>query len=365
MAEVVLQDVTRRFGTVEAVAGLSLTVKDGEFFTLLGPSGCGKTTTLRLVAGFERPAGGEIRVGGEVYSNADRGIALPPEARRFGMVFQSYAVWPHLSVFDNVAFPLRVARRSRSEIDSEVRRVLDLVGLGGLGARYPHQLSGGQQQRVALARALVTTPRVLLLDEPLANLDAALREEMRWELKALQNRLGVTVLYVTHDQTEALALSDRIAVMRDGHAEQVDTARGLYERPASRFVFGFLGQATFLPVEIADGQVWLRVPTEGGSGGSGRRLDIEIPRDWPHRSALLACRPHDVELVRAGGLNGIVTQRIFIGDACDYRVAVGTLEVRVLAGREEQLSEGDLCGLRFRRLAWFPASDSPRSHQGS
>ncbi|HEU5319742.1 MAG TPA: ABC transporter ATP-binding protein, partial [Methylomirabilota bacterium] len=214
MAGIQIEGVTKRFGTVAAVRDLSLEVRDREFVTLLGPSGCGKTTLLRLVAGFMAPDAGAIRVGGQTLSTP--GAVVPPERRGMGMVFQNYAVWPHKTVYQNVAFGLEVRRVGRAEIRGRVARVLELVNLGGLERRYPSQLSGGQQQRVALARSLVVEPGILLLDEPLSNLDAKLRERMRWELKDLQRRTGITFVYVTHDQSEAMALSDRIAVMHQG-----------------------------------------------------------------------------------------------------------------------------------------------------
>src|SRR5947208_4239144 len=208
--------VIKRFGTVNAVDGVNFAVQRGEIFTLLGPSGCGKTTTLRLVAGLEEPDGGEIYIDGKIVAAPQRGVFLPPEKRQLGMVFQSYAIWPHLTVFENVAFPLRVRRESTELIRQRVDHTLESVGLGGFADRGATQLSGGQQQRVALARALVYEPAVLLLDEPLSNLDAKLREQMRFELRALHESLNITTVYVTHDQEEALALSDRIGLMHEG-----------------------------------------------------------------------------------------------------------------------------------------------------
>src|SRR5918994_4707304 len=236
------REVVKRFGSFNAVEGISFTIHPGELFTLLGPSGCGKTTTLRLVAGLEEPDDGEILLNGELVAAPKRDIFVAPDKRRMGMVFQSYAVWPHLTVFENVAFPLRVRRETAVALKQRVLQVLDTVGLRGLEARGATELSGGQQQRVALARALVYTPAILLLDEPLSNLDAKLREQMRIELKRLQQQLGFTVLFVTHDQIEAMSLSTRLAVMNQGHIEQLGRPQDIYEHPQTPFVEDFLGR---------------------------------------------------------------------------------------------------------------------------
>src|SRR5262245_6887942 len=247
-AEVVLQlaAVRKLFGTVPAVDGVSLDIERGEIFTLLGPSGCGKTTTLRLVAGLERPDGGEITLRDRLVASVPRRTFVAPHKRNLGMVFQSYAIWPHMTVLENVAYPLELRGIRRGAARERVARVLDLVGLGGLEARQATLLSGGQMQRLALCRALVYEPDLLLLDEPFSNLDAKLREQMRIELRLLQRRLGITVLFVTHDQIEALSLSDRIAVMQGGRVEQVGAPRSLYDRPVSAFVRDFLGQTVVL-----------------------------------------------------------------------------------------------------------------------
>ncbi len=243
-----LQNLVKMFGEVRAVDGVSLQIASGESVVLLGPSGCGKTTTLRSVAGFIKPDGGQILLDGQKI--ADGNSSLPPEKRRLGMVFQNYAVWPHKSVFQNVAYGLVIAKLSRNEIEQRVRRALELVKMPGLENRMPGELSGGQQQRVALARAIVTEPSMLLLDEPLSNLDAGLREEMRFELKELQERIGMTTLYVTHDQEEALVLADRIVVMNKGKIEQVDVPREVYLHPASRFVATFVGVTNLLDATV-------------------------------------------------------------------------------------------------------------------
>ncbi|HXF83379.1 MAG TPA: ABC transporter ATP-binding protein, partial [bacterium] len=269
MADLRLEGVGKAYGRIWAVRALDLAVADGEFVTLLGPSGCGKTTTLRMIAGFIRPTTGRIAVDGRVLSDAAARTTVPPERRGMGMVFQTYAVWPHMTAFQNVAYPLRRQGRSRAEIESEVRRALQLVKLGDYAHRFPHELSGGQQQRVALARALVMEPAVLLLDEPLSNLDAKLREEMRFEIKELQRRLGITVVYVTHDQGEAMAMSQRIAVMSAGHLVQVGRPEEIYERPATPFVAAFLGVANFLPGRIegrAGPGVRVRLAAAAGGG---------------------------------------------------------------------------------------------------
>jgi ABC-type Fe3+/spermidine/putrescine transport system ATPase subunit len=245
-----LSGLHKRLGKTQVVDGVDLTIRDGESLVLLGPSGCGKTTTLRMVAGFIAPDEGEIHLSGRL--TAGPGVAMPVEQRRLGMVFQSYAVWPHKTVFENVAYGLSVAGVRRAEIRDRVAAALELVQLGALKDRSPGDLSGGQQQRVALARAMVVEPSLLLLDEPLSNLDAGLRQTMRLELKRLHQRTGMTTMYVTHDQEEALVLADRLAVMREGRIEQLDTPEAIYRRPCSRFVAGFVGASNILEAKVVE-----------------------------------------------------------------------------------------------------------------
>ena len=244
MTKLVLKNVAKRYGAFEAVADFSLELAKGEFVSLLGPSGCGKTTTLRMIAGFMPPTEGTIELDGETISTP-AGV-VPPEKRRMSMIFQSYAIWPNMTVGQNVGFGLEVRRLSRAEIDRRVDKILDVVQMRALKGRYPAELSGGQQQRVALARAIVVEPEVLLLDEPLSNLDANLREEMRFEIRRLHDEFKITTVYVTHDQSEAMVTSDRIVVMNKGRIEQIDAPHVLYGRPRSRFVAGFIGRTNFV-----------------------------------------------------------------------------------------------------------------------
>jgi iron(III) transport system ATP-binding protein len=327
MADVVLKGLGKRFGAdVAAVRDLSLKVRHGEVVSLLGPSGCGKTTTLRLVAGFLEPDTGEIWVGGRRLSGP--GHAVPPERRGMSMIFQSYAVWPHRTVAENVGYGLKFRDVSRGDAAKRVRDALAMVRLEGLADRYPGELSGGQQQRVALARALVVGPEILLLDEPLSNLDAHLREEMRLEIRRLHEDLDVTTLYVTHDQAEAMVTSDRIAVMKDGRIEQVGTAREVYERPATAFVAGFVGRANLLHGRLeADRRV--RV-------AAGFVLAVgDAPGAVPGAPVAVAIRPHRIAVAAAtaparaaGGdganvLDGRVARVVYFGDALDVQVALG------------------------------------------
>ena len=314
-------------GGVRAVEDVSFTVEDGRFYTLLGPSGCGKTTTLRCLAGLERPEGGVIRLDGRVLSG--EGKFVPTYSRDIGMVFQSYAIWPHMSVFQNVAFPLEVSqdRPSREEIARLVKEALALVGLEGLERRPAPQLSGGQQQRLALARALVRKPKLLLLDEPLSNLDAKLRQRMRIELRELQRRLGITTVYVTHDQAEALFLSHRVAVMQSGRIVQEGRPRELYASPASGFVADFVGDATFVPGEVVDGGVC-------ALGGVVRCALSEALA--PGAKALLVLRPERlvVHPGATGGPNefaGTLRVAAFLGDHLDCVVEVGDTVMRARA----------------------------------
>jgi len=323
-ASIEVRDLVVRYGAVAAVRGVSFDVAAGEHVTLLGPSGCGKTTTLRAIAGLEHPASGEIRVGGQaVYSGAAR-LNVAPERRGLSMVFQSYAIWPHMSVFDNVAYGLRVRKLPAAEVAERVRWALDLVQMGALAARSAAQLSGGQQQRVALARAFVFSPSVLLFDEPLSNLDAKLRAEMRIEIKELQRRLGITSVYVTHDLEEALAISDRIVVMRDGVIEQVGSPAEIYDRPRSTFVADFVGSANLirgrrrLDLE-QDGLVALE--TSGGLIVHGNAYGRH-----PGAEALFSVRTVHVRLTqeRPLGTRNVwparIRRRVFQGDFTQYQV---------------------------------------------
>jgi iron(III) transport system ATP-binding protein len=316
--------VSDRGQVVRAAQDVSFDVPAGKLFTLLGPSGCGKTTTLRSIAGLERPRAGEIKVGDEVVFSKD--VFVPPNRRGLGMVFQSYAIWPHMSVFENAAFPLRVSskRISRQEIRERVTRVLKTVDLGDLAEREATKLSGGQQQRLALARALVMEPRLLLLDEPLSNLDAKLRERMRFELKRLQRELGITTVYVTHDQSEALALSHSIAVMNAGRIEQIGSPREIYERPRNQFVADFVGSTNFLEARVLarDGDFY-RVSSQ--IGGMKVRATEPLAQD---EIVTISVRPEDIELteVRRDGENaweGTVYQKVFLGESVDFVVAIG------------------------------------------
>src|SRR5512135_126511 len=245
MSDLIIEGLVKNFGKVRAVDSVSLTVKSGTLTTLLGPSGCGKTTTLNSIAGLDPIDEGIIRVGDFVLNDSKRGIALQPEERELGMVFQSYALWPHMKVYDNLAFGLKLKKVSSAETKKRIKETLELVGLGEMEQRYPFQLSGGQQQRVALARAVVAQPRLLLLDEPLSNLDAKVREAARFWLRDFQKRLGITTVYVTHDQAEALAISDMVAVMWNGKLLQYASPRDIYERPANKFVADFIGVTSF------------------------------------------------------------------------------------------------------------------------
>src|SRR6266498_4025992 len=274
MPEIQVENLIKTFGQQRALDRVSFAVEDGELFTLLGPSGCGKSTTLMSIAGFQRPDEGRIAIGYETFFDADRGLSVSAERRNLGIVFQSYAVWPHMTVFDNLAFPLKVRKLKKRDIRTRVLEVLDLVEMHEYERRYPHQLSGGQQQRVALGRALVYSPSVLLLDEPFSNLDAKLRERARAWVKELQQTLGLTTIFVTHDQDEALSMSDRVAVTNAGEVQQIGTPEGVYRTPANRFVAEFVGR-----VNLIDGVV---ASADGGSlvldvAGSSYRLALATP----------------------------------------------------------------------------------------
>jgi ABC-type Fe3+/spermidine/putrescine transport system ATPase subunit len=358
-AEAVLQltGVSKHFGTVPAVEEASLEVRRGEVFTLLGPSGCGKTTTLRLVAGLEHPDAGEITLRGRVVASAPRRLFVPPHRRNLGMVFQSYAIWPHMTVFDNVAYPLTLRGARGAVVRERVTRVLDLVGLHGLSQRSATLLSGGQMQRLALCRALVYEPDLLLLDEPFSNLDAKLREQMRVELKLLQRRLGVTVLFVTHDQIEALSLSDRIAVMQRGRVEQVGPPKSLYEAPASAFVRDFLGQTVILRGRVG-GQSSGTVTVTMDAALAGRTL---AGRAAPGAAlttggeAHVAIRPEDIEVWPEHGSSpdgntvpGVIETLLFVGDRYEARVALGGEQrILLLLPRARDWREGQRLQLGF------------------
>ena len=338
---------------VKAAQDVSFTVDEGRLFTLLGPSGCGKTTTLRSIAGLERPRAGEISVNGQVVYSSAKKVFVAPNRRGFGMVFQSYAIWPHMTVYENAAFPLDVGRKSysRKDLREKAMRVLTAVQLDHLADRESTKLSGGQQQRLALARALVMEPALLLLDEPLSNLDAKLREKMRFELKRLQRELKITTVYVTHDQSEALALSHQIAVMNEGRIQQIGTPREIYEQPGSQFVADFVGNTNFIEGYVVSGFSRTSGPParpgqsmRAGEGGHYVCVRTELGDVNVHASGELGAddrvaisiRPEDVDLkeTRPSGDNvweGRVEQKVFLGEAIDFQVKVGS---RTLLSRQ-------------------------------
>jgi ABC-type Fe3+/spermidine/putrescine transport system ATPase subunit len=331
MPEVVLevQRLVKRYGAATAVDCVSFELYRGETLTLLGPSGCGKSTTLRLIAGLERPDDGDILVNGAVIASGTARICLPPEKRNMGLVFQSYAIWPHMTVAENVAYPLKIRHVAEAETRRRVERMLELTGLDGLAQRPSTNLSGGQQQRVALARSLVYEPDILLLDEPLSNLDARLRHEMRVQLKRLQAALGTTILFVTHDQLEAMTLSHRIAVMRAGVIEQVGTPREIYNHPATHFVHTFIGQCINVRGHVAGAGAERYVEV----AGQGR---VTLPPDQPAAAGddvWLAIRPEHVQIVANGvepapnQLTAVVDDVSYVGDRYECTLGLGEVEI--------------------------------------
>lgn len=329
MAYLSLTDLSKRFGQTVAVENFNLEVERGELVSFLGPSGCGKTTTLRMIAGFELPSTGSIVLDGVDITY------LPPNRRRIGMVFQSYALFPNLTVAENIGFGLKVANRPADEIHKTVSEMLDLIKLKGFENRYPYQLSGGQQQRVALARALAIHPRVLLLDEPLSALDAKIRVELRTEIRRIQQALGITAIYVTHDQEEALSLSDRVVVMNTGHIEQVGTPFEVYNYPKTRFVASFIGQLNLLPVVIED-------PKQGVARFGTTTLRIDPVPDLRHgQHVTLALRPEEMGLGVVEGRNslpGKVLDVMFLGAIVRVRVNIQGHEVLADLFNERQLA---------------------------
>ena len=353
MSSISLTDVTKRYGDVQVIRKFSGVIRDREFVTLLGPSGCGKTTILRMIAGFEKPTTGEIRIDDLVVSGPGRFI--PPNLRGIGMVFQTYAVWPHMNVFDNVAYPLKIQRVPRAEMKSRVTSMLEAMHLGPYAERMPNELSGGQQQRVALGRALVSKPRVLLLDEPLSNLDAKLRESMRFEIKEMQKQFGITVVYVTHDQAEAMAMSDRVIVLDRGAVQQTDTPMNIYNEPVNQFVADFVGKINFLRGAACEGHIEF---------DGGQRMEYAGGRRGP---VVLAVRPENIRLRTDGGLlRGRLEQAYYLGDITDCRIAVDgerkegeePARLRVIASGQTYsgIAAGSPVWLDFDRFLLFEAN---------
>ncbi|MFN0070018.1 MAG: ABC transporter ATP-binding protein [Chloroflexota bacterium] len=350
MSAVSFRDVVKLFsdGSVTAVDRVSFDVEEGELLVLLGPSGCGKTTSLRMMAGLEEPDAGDVTIGERTVSSAARNIFIPTEKRNLGMVFQSYAIWPHMTVFENVAYPLKVRGVSKKTIAEKVSATLALIGLDGYENRPAPALSGGQQQRVALARALVFEPRILLLDEPLSNLDAKLRVHMRAELKQLQRKTGITSVFVTHDQAESMSLADRIIVMNKGHVEQIGTPQEIYEKPRSHFVSEFVGSINMLPAEVREvSDAESLVLTVDWSEDGVRCMSPEAGEFRASQTVFASIRPERLRLARErpnGGSNAwecAVASASYFGDHWEYVVTARDREISVVAGHDVRASVGD------------------------
>ncbi len=348
MSSVTLRNLTKSYGNALVLKEFNDVFEDGEFVTLLGPSGCGKTTMLRMIAGFEIPTGGEIWLGDRLVSGEK--AFVPPEHRDIGMVFQSYAVWPHMTVYENVIYPLKIRKTDKNEIKRKADHILEVVHLTQYRDRLPSQLSGGQQQRVALARALLAEPGLMLLDEPLSNLDAKLRESMRFEIKEITKELGITVVYVTHDQMEAMAMSDRIFLINNGVVQQSGSPDEIYNHPVNPFVADFLGKVDFFRGTAGNGKIRIE----------DWKADLPYPDMKKTGSLELAIRPENILIRKDGeGIRGVITRIYYLGDTCDCRIRVGDAEVRAITDGYSYrfLHEGDEVTLHVREFHVFDETD--------
>lgn len=354
MGKLVIDQLEKKFEDVTAVNHVSFTVEDGELLTVVGPSGCGKTTLLRMIAGFTEPTHGSIRIDDDVLFDSEKNMhAVAPENRDIGMVFQTYAVWPHMNVFNNVAYPLKIRKTPKAEIKERVSEVLRLVHLSGYEKRMAFEMSGGQQQRVALARALIVKPRLLLLDEPFSNLDAVLREEMSAEVKEIQRKLGITVIHVTHDQAEAMAMSDKVAVMKDGNLIQFDTPRNIYEHPVSSFAAGFIGSANLLHAKKDasaapdhDGKMTVTL----ASGGT-----VRVPYvAGENTEGFVAFRQHRVYPDPEGSFEAKVINGQYLGSSCKYILkTVDGTRIRMQTKSGVTYEVGDMVRLSVEHAVWL------------
>lgn len=357
MSSLSIRNLSKSYGAARAVAGVDLDVAEGELVVLLGPSGCGKTTTLRCVAGLEDVSGGTISIGDRIVSQSGR--SLPPEERQIGMVFQSYAIWPHMTVAQNVSFGLKLQRLSTDEIARRVDAALDLVGLETYATRYVSQLSGGQQQRVALARAMALEPRILLFDEPLSNLDAKLREKMRFELRRIQQRLGITSLYVTHDQQEAMVIADRVVLMRNGLIEQVGSPVDLYYRPATRFVAEFIGLANIFAGDFSNGAVRLSDSVTLRSAATVPSGPVEVIFR-PEQMVI-----SETPLEGPNTFQGSVSESFFLGNTTDLEITVSGLAIRAQLSPPKLYKPGTALWLRIppEQVIVLPRTGAPMSEE--
>jgi len=352
MAEVKLQNITVKYDKITAIENFSLTVRDGECFTILGPSPCGKTTILRAICGFEKLAEGEIFIDNKLVSSRRKKLQIAPEKRNIGVVFQDYAVWPHKTAFENIYYPLKKKRIEKKEAYKSTNYILEQVRMPNYGNRFPYQLSGGQQQRIALGRALVSSEKLMLLDEPLCNLDANLREEMRFEIKELQRKNAITIIYVTHDQDDAMVISDRIAVMDNkGKIRQVGEPEEIYKNPIDSFVYKFLGLSNFIELEKKSGKFYIK----NTKYVFPHKISNDIQEEGP---LFLACRPLNIKLCNTGEIKGTVKRVIYLGNIFEYRVMLGENELRVQQDMYEAshgiiYQEGDICGIEFKELRYY------------
>ena len=354
MGKLTIQNIVKRYPTATVVDNVSIEVKDGELLTIVGPSGCGKTTMLRMVAGFIVPTEGKITLDDKVlFDSNDKKLVVNPEDRDIGMVFQSYAVWPHMNVFDNVAYPLKLRKMDKKLIHEKVMATLKVVHLGGYEKRMAYELSGGQQQRVALARALVMKPKLLLLDEPLSNLDAALREEMRSEIKEIQRTLGITIINVTHDQIEAMTMSDKVAVMKDGHLIQFASPEELYERPVNSFVAKFIGSANIIPAT--------RDPKAGPDADGMMEVVVngcykmKVPyKDSKQSSGFIGVRAHHLVPDSSSNLKSVVRRKLYQGNQYEYYLDLDNdVMSRMLTDVDFSVDLGANVHLKIMKAVWL------------